>query len=330
MKLYPIILIPSIALVSACGGGGGSTPEVVNTRVLSKDAGNMGSVNENGTKLTAQANMTSGIGIDWDNNLTGDHDAKFTIAKGENGEAIMTIDGKTVAFDTADRISSPSDGEVRGFDTSNDPNFDETKTPYAALWTFSDGTMDDALSAEKTDYMQTWLYYYDDANDSVAAKRGFAIVGTQTDIADVANDPTATYSGSARLQLADTTGYYGWDSETQVQGDLTMSVNFGTRDVSGYIDNMQTRQSTDDWANADGAAFTMDPTKYNAHGEFAGTVSPNEIVQQAFNLDASDKGGYAGAMFGTTAENIGGTLHLNSDTTNGYGFFAGNKNDPAQ
>lgn len=325
MKLYPIILIPGIALVSACGGGGGSTPEVVNTRVLSKDAGNMGSVNENGTKLTAQANMTSGVGIDWDNDLTGDHDAKFTIVKGENGEAIMTVDGRTVAFSEDDRSENGY-----GYATENDPNFDSATKAYATLYTYNADSLDDALSSGRSDYMSVWQYYYDDANDSVAAKRGFAVVGTQTDIADVANDPTATYSGWARLQTATTSSYGGWDSETQVQGDLTMSVNFGTRDVSGYIDNMQTRMSGGEWSDANGAAFEMDPTKYNAHGEFAGTVSPNEVVQQAFNLDAGDKGGYAGALFGATAKNIGGTLHLNSDTTNGYGFFGGTKDDPAQ
>ena len=327
-----IYFIPAIVVISACAGGG-SDPLVKkqfnqtppNTRVLSKDAGTIGEVNTDGVKLTAQKGMVSGVKIDWDADTTTSGASSFAISKGKNGEAVMVVDGVSYAFDSTQRYLE-DDGKAHGYDNSQDGlGFDDTKMPYLSLFQYNNNDLDAALADDASNYDRVWQYYVDTVGDSIG-KRGFAVVGTQTDFTDVAGNDTASYSGKARFRTANVTEYDGWKSETGYQGKMTMNVNFKQEQVDGSITDIWAKvPNDDDFKAVDGASMTLDPAKINQHGEFAGTVSPNAVVQGLFNLDADDKGAYAGALFGPNAEQIGGTIAVGSSDQNGYGFFTADK-----
>ena len=324
-----IYFIPAIAVISACGGGGGGSDPLIkkqfnqtppNTRVLSNDAGTIGDVNADGVKLTAQKGMVSGIEIDQDADTTTSGASSFAISKGKNGEAVMVVDGVSYAFDNTQRYLI--DDTTLGYENSQEGlDFNDTTMPYLALFAYNIDGLDAALADDASNYVRVWQYYVDTVGDSIG-KRGFAVVGTQTDFADVAGNDTASYSGEARCRTANATDYGGWDSEASYYGDLNMDLNFQQESISGSIQNIEARGPDEtSYTEISGAQLDLDPAKINQHGEFAGTVSPNDVVQGLFNLDADDKGAYAGALFGPNAEQIGGTITVGSSAENGYGYF---------
>ncbi len=338
MKYSALLALPCIALISACSSSSpkneesnanptpnqqqqpNPTPTPTTTRVLASDAGTMGAINAAGTKLTAQSVMVSGMVLDYSGNSTSSGASTFEISKGAGGEAIMIVDGVTYSFVQEDR-----DASGNGYDTTSNPNYDKNTSDIIYLTAYDTATLDAALDGSNTNYLQIWEYGVDGPT-STTAKRGFAVVGAQTLFADVASNPTATYSGSAGLKVAPASNYSGtYPNEHFVTGELSMSVDFQNESLSGNIDNLAyTNALITSPANLSGSV-SLDPTNIDENGEFTGVVSPDADFQAQFGLDPTDKGSYSGGLFGPDAEQIGGTIGLSSTTITGYGYFTANK-----
>ncbi|MDA7826674.1 transferrin-binding protein-like solute binding protein [Rhodobacteraceae bacterium] len=331
MKLFSAIAIPSAMILSACGGGGSSDiDQAPSTRVLSKEVGEngtLGDVNAAKMLLTSQNGLISGTAIDWENGTTTKDAPTFAIKMGEAGLPYVVIDGKAYQFTEAHK-----DSNNFGFSNDNDPNFDETVEAYKDMWSYS-GTLDEVLSEEFGGYAQAWSYYFG-IDDSSNAQRGFAIVGTQTAMSDVANNATASYAGYARMQVADAEGYDGWRSEYQLQGNIGLDLDFEQSTISGTIKNIEGR----DWADLDDqgeqiwtslpGGLNLEKTNVNTVGQFKGTISADDTLKDvAGDFISTTSGSYSGALFGPDAEQVAGTLSLTSETQNAYGFFETSKSE---
>lgn len=327
--LHTKILISSLAavsLLSACGGGGGSDDVTVepNSRVLSLDGGNIGAVNEEGTKLTAQKNMTSGINVDWgtEGNPTTRKNSAFSVKTTEDG-ATMTVNGNEIVFTSDDRDTS-DDGKVYGFNQQSERDENNNRiTANGFLYAWSEDDLDSALAKDNQSNAQVWQYYYQDA-DSDIGQRGFAVVGTQTDMAKVANEQVASYSGWTRLQVLPDANYDGYDTETAVVGDLQLEVNFTEKTVVGGANNFEVREAgSSEWITVDNAGIAFEKTSYDANGEFSGKLSLNETAEAGIGVTGSDySGSYSGAFFGKTADQAAGTASFDSEGDPvAYGYF---------
>jgi len=280
MKLFSVIAIPSAMILSACGGGGSSdVDQAPSTRVLSKEVGEngtLGDVNAAKMLLTSQNGLTSGTAIDWENGTTAKDAPTFAIKMGEAGVPYMVVDGKVFQFTELHK-------EQYGFSTENDPNFDENVDPYRDMWSYS-GTLDEVFSKDSGEFAQVWSYYYGHEN-IYDAQRGFAVVGTQTAMSDVASNSTATYSGYARMQAADAEGYGGWRSELQVQGDVGLNLDFEKSTIAGNITNIEARNWDDVndagdqiWPTQLPGAFNLEEAKIHSMGLFNGTMSADATL----------------------------------------------------
>ncbi len=343
MKYSALLALPCIALISACSSSSSKneepnanptptqqqqanptptpTPTPTTTRVLASDAGTMGAINGAGTKLTAQSGMVSGMVLDYTGNSTSSEASTFEISKGAGGEAIMIVDGVTYSFVQDDR-----DASGNGYDTTSNPNYDKNTSDIIYLTAYDTATLDAALDGSNTNYLQIWEYGVDGPT-STTAKRGFAVVGAQTLFADVASNPTATYSGSAGLKVAPASNYSStYPNEQLVTGDLSMSVDFQNESLSGNIGNLAYTNVVITSPTALSGSVSLDATNIDENGEFTGVVSPDAAFQAQFGLDPTDKGSYSVGLFGPDAEQIGGTIGLSSTTITGYGYFTANKN----
>lgn len=335
MKNLYFTLCSSIALLSACSSGSGtdttqsgnklnnqvSQQQLTTTHVFANDAGNMGDINTAGTTLTAQTGLVSGMALDYDADKTSTETATFAISKGADGEAVMIVDGVTYSFVQGDR-----DVSGNGYDTTSNPNYDKNTSDIIYLTAYDTATLDAALDGSNTNYLQVWEYGVDGPN-STTAKRGFAVVGAQTLFSDVASNPTATYSGNAGFKLVPASNYTStYPNEHLVNGDLTMSVDFQNESLSGTIGNLSFTNAATPSPSALAGSVSLDSTNIDENGEFAGVVSPDAYFQGQFGLDPTDKGIYSGGLFGPDAQQIGGTIGLNSNILTGYGYFTANKN----
>lgn len=69
--------------------------------------------------------MVSRGEIDWDNKTPTSGASSFAISKGENGEAVMIVDGNVYAFTSAERLDE--EGNLYGYDNSQASGFNDTK-----------------------------------------------------------------------------------------------------------------------------------------------------------------------------------------------------------
>ena len=310
-------------ILSACGGGGSSDiDQAPSTRVLSNDVspnGTLGDVNVQKIKLTAQSGMTSGMAISWSDNTTSRLDTTFAVAtgdakKGDTAEIHMIVDGETFEFGAIER-----DANGYGYRAENNPDFVREEDPYIELWS-QWGLLDNMLDENNAEYSQIWKYYVGTLDDSIPSKTGFAVVGTQTVMSDVANSSTANYSGYARMQVVGAENYEGWSGELQLRGDIGLTMDFEQSTIMGDIADLETRYPDTEWSPISGA-FDLSKASVNTNGEFKGTMSADAGLKTRLGLGSTDKGAYAGALFGPNADEVSGTLSMASDAKTVFGYF---------
>lgn len=316
--------------LSACGGGGGASDEVTvepNTRVLAKDFGNMGAVNEDGTVQVAQKNMTSGIDIDWDaeGNPITRNNATFSVRTTKDG-AVMIVDGQEMVFTAADKYGDATRNFAYYRQAEDDENGNpETDIGWISAW--DPDILEDSVGADNDNYAQIWQYYYLDAETS-KAQRGFAVVGTQTDMTDVANDKMASYSGYTVFRIFPDENYDGHASETGIGGRLRMYANFSKKTVGGAATNLEIRPvGSESWDNISGGVVVFETATYDEHGEFTGELSLNDLVEESLEItDREYDGSYSGAFFGQSAKQVAGVTSFDSEgKPASYGYFTATK-----
>lgn len=316
----------STALTACSGGGSGGGSSVVsrsgNTgadQVLAVDAGNAAQALEDGTTLKASQRASSG----WSRNFEAETgaltaDTTASIQRNADGGVDLIVGGRTISFTAADLTS---DGGFRLPDGS------------AGIYNWNYNTMEEALDPANGNYSLAFDYWYD--NDDGTGANGHAVIGTETENSEIANLPTATYSGWAQIRVAPTEGFNDYnDDVNQARGDLALTANFGAGKVSGDVTNLESRlpnnvDPTQSWTPFDGA-LTLQETDIEGNG-FTGAITSDADFDT--NFGSIDNGStYSGTFFGPNGEEVGGGINgtgtsaVNGTPWIGFGVFQGYKN----
>lgn len=332
--LIAVSAIPLVLALGGCkhnsataegpGGGGGGGSSIAQGSVTAVDA--------DGKPITAAQAMD----VDKDGkpqalaaNSTTSTAGDFAISKNDTGGVDMTVNGQTVSFAAADAYidepGTPDAGKSYGWETDK-----------GSLFSYYGGETKDVLDGTDTNYLQVWGVYNPDKKSN-----DFAVVGAETPTTAVEKaTATATYNGKARvdMRLKDLP-----EERIQVKGDMTLTADFGARQVSGEIAVTQGRYSgnredegyTDTgWVAGGAGTVAMTPAAITGNGFSGGTlkqgadVSLPTVVTQDVEIDISGST-YSGRFYGPDANQVGGAINVIGQTDSGpgvgQGFFAGDR-----
>lgn len=311
----------ALAACSSSSGSGGVADRGANVgadKVLAKTAGNAAQALADGTTLRASGRASSS----WVRDFAADTgalaaDSSVQIARNNAGGLDLITPNGTFHFTAADLSA---DGY--GF---------ELPDGSASLWAWNGNSMADALDPNGGRYSLVFDYHYDfEAGDTGA--NGFAVVGSETDEADLAALPTATYAGSARVRVAPEEGFTNYrDVVAEARGDVALTADFGAGEVSGDVTNLEYREPrnvdpTRSWTPFDGA-LTLETAAIEGNG-FTGAVTADADFET--NVGTIDEGStYSGTFFGPHAEEVGGGINLTGTSAEdgagyvGIGFWQG-------
>lgn len=315
IKAFFGILAASTVLAACSSGssssGGNGSGNTGADKVLADNAGTAAKALSDGTTLRASGRASSA----WVRDFRGETatavlaaDSAVRIRKNDQGGLDLITPNGTITF-TADDLSE--DGE--GFELADGS---------ASIWAWNGDSMADALDAEGEERWSLFFDYYYDYNDGDFSQNGFAVIGTETADAKLATLPTATYEGYARVNVGPADNFDDWNTQThRVEGDLTLTANFGAGQVSGGIDNMAHREPNDvdptgTWTPFDGS-LTLVATDIVGNG-FEGAVTADAGFNAAIGTVGTGSS-YSGTFFGPNAEEVGGGISLTgnaADLTN--------------
>ena len=250
-----VLLTSYIALLSACSGsssdpsagatpaGGPQAPVASNNvvidktendaRVFASAAGDLGKAMNDKKTLTARKVGTAADLRKRDakgvNQFT-KQAVTVAIQKGANeGDLDVILDGKTYSLKKADQVKE-DDGKIWAYERNkNDDHF--------SVWS-KHGEIKDLFKTGHgySEILEIYKHYNGGVLYSVA------VIGTETADAKLATLPTATYTGSARLNMRPVSGYVDHKTHTsRLYGDLTLNADFGNGTISGTINKMQYR-----------------------------------------------------------------------------------------
>lgn len=312
IKAFFGILAASTALAacsSGSGGGGSGGNGSGNTgadKVLAANAGTAAKALADGTTLRASGRASSA----WVRDFSGDTataalaaDGSVQIRKNNQGGLDLITPNGTFTF-TADDLSE--DGYA--FDLPDGS---------AGISAWNGDSMADALNAEGEERWSLLFDYFYDYGDGDFGRNGFALIGTETADSKLKTLPTATYEGSAWVNIAPTDNFDDWNTQNhRVRGDLTLTADFGAARVSGGVDNMAHREPNAVnpdriWTPFDGS-LTLEATDIVGNG-FEGAATADAGFNAAIGTVGTDSS-YSGTFFGPDAEEVGGTISLTGDT----------------
>lgn len=321
---YFIALLLGTTALSACGGSGSVTTAPVNRtgnapadQVLSETAGNAAEALADDTTLTASARTTSGINRDYDAESAASAGAATAkVSRNASGALTLEAAGRTIEF-------APGDLSEDGYGYETDG---------AGIWAWSADSMAEQLDPANGQNSLVFDYYTDGEDNT--GQNAFIVVGTETDEADLAALPTASYSGWSRIRVAPSTGFEDWDSAVaEARGDLNMAANFGAGTVSGSLTNMQgratrTEDPTRTWNTITGTV-TLNETAITGNG-FSGALTADSNFESEIGTIASGST-YSGTFFGSDADEVAGGFNVTGTSAEdgaaylGWGVFQGYK-----
>lgn len=316
----PILIIPILLGVSACGGS-----DSTSQALLSINAGTANAALADGETLTANSTTTlMGTARDNTSALVSDPE-RLSIKQGTDGGLTLVHGDQEYVFAVSDRHEE-ADGKVYGF--SKDIEVAEGSGDVSWVGIFSmHGEIDDVLDSAQTDYAQNWRYYVYD--ESTQLEVGYITVGTQTEPTFVPTMTTATYEGYGHLDLLSGDDYAGWGSRSEAKFGITMEMDIENGTVSGAFNNFDVRTRTadnvPDYARVDGQMQLS-----------GGSVSSNNFAANlTADADLLDSLGYgsltgdlSGQFYGPEAEQAAGTISGMSDTgANMIGMIRTNKQE---
>ena len=315
-----IAILAGTSLLSACGGGGTTVSRAGNAaadQVLAKTTPVAAQALADGTTLRASERASSGVARNFDDATAAvPQDTTARVTRNASGALTLQVGGETIAFAPGDLT-----GDGYGYDTGT-----------AGIWAWNEDSMAEALDPANGRNSLVFDYYADLPGNK--GQSGFVVVGSETDAADLAALPSATYSGGTRVRVAPTAGFENYDDAvSEARGDLTMAANFGAGTISGSVTNMEGRaprnvDPTRTWSALDGT-LALNSTGITGNG-FAGTVS----ADSAFTTEVGTVGAgssYAGTFFGTAANEVAGGVSLTGTSAEdgtpyvGWGFIQGYK-----
>jgi len=179
--------------------------------------------------------------------------------------------------------------------------------------------------------------------DKSSSTIGVAVGGYQTPAASVPTTGTATYIGnsSTGATAGGVVGSVVVPSSSggivaaTVQGDVNLSVNFGTQQVNGTLSNMTAKNvisnATSPWNNVTLTGTLSQSAGSTSRGAIiTGTTQAQAAPSGAtFGMSSSATGVVSGALFGPNATEVGAVWSVNEGSgANGktaFGIFGGTK-----
>jgi hypothetical protein len=248
---------------------------------------------------------------------------EFKIAANGNGGVDMTVNGQTVSFASGDKDPDP--------DTAGWKKTDGTTTTTLTSYWADD--VDKVVDGTDTDYLQVWKYNVDDGDKALS---GYAVVGAETPEDFVKTSASATYKGTARVDMALAEDA---DEQIHVKGKMTLNADFAARSVSGNVTDLRGRYSGNEypetgWEAASGGSIDMNKATISGNGFAGGTLTQKDVEFSdnvthgvEVNIDGST---YSGRFYGPEANQVGGIINVNgtADGTHkviGQGYLAGTK-----
>ncbi len=332
-----LLLTSSLIGLAACGGGGGGTvddnaidkitidpPEEAN-RVFSTDAGDAGQALSDGQTLTARQVAMAGINLNYNSGDTAITDtSEFTVRLNGEGEVTLVLEGTETVF-TPDHRDPDDDGTVYGYFTRDDC---DAGVRCVSLFSYT-GEIDE-LKSNGHGFMEILNAQSNQiSEDGQPDLRAFAVVGTETQDADLGSLGNATYSGWTRFDVYPESGFVdSSESRTRLRSDLTMTADFGDGTVSGLLNNFEARDPGEAEYTGLLGTVTMTEAEFDVNGFKGGLVADAAFASDTgVTLDTSSA--YSGAFYGPNAEEVGGVFSISGSDDdgafNGIGFFAGNQ-----
>jgi hypothetical protein len=174
---------------------------------------------------------------------------------------------------------------------------------------------------------------------------GVAIAGYQTPAGSVPTTGTATYIGAGGHNTGPTAGGVvgsvvvpsgnGGISAATVEGDVNLSVNFGTQQVNGTLSNMTAKNVTSNAVSPWNSVTLTGTLSQSAGSSSRGAIITGTTQAQAapagatFGLSSNATGVVSGALFGPNATEVGAVWSVNEGSgANGktaFGVFGGTK-----
>lgn len=313
---YFIALLLGTTALSACGGGGSVSTAPVNRtgnapadQVLSDAAGNAAEALADDTTLTASARTTSGINRNYDAETAASAgQATAKVSRNASGALTLEAAGRTIEF-------APGDLSEDGYGYNTDD---------ASIWAWSADSMAEQLDPANGQNSLVFDYHTDGEDNT--GQNAFIVVGTETDAADLATLPTASYEGWSRIRVAPTSGFADWDSAvSEARGDLNMAANFGAGTISGSLTNMSGRATraedpTRTW-NPIAGSVSLNETAITGNG-FSGSLSADSNFESEIGTIASGST-YSGTFFGSDADEVAGGFNLSGTAAEGGASFVG-------
>jgi hypothetical protein len=337
MKLR-LILISTTALLalSACGSSSNEgdvkdandvyvAPDLnAATRIFSSGNGDAGDVLADGGTLTARQGTTSGITLDYDDERGGGtglvENPQLAIAFNDDGELTLFVEGQEQAF-SSDDYEVEDDGTVYGYFTQEQC---DTIGVCNSLFSWS-GTLDEFKDSgngyHKVYVLQTNQLYGDDEALSLSA---YGVAGTETRDDALGSLGSATYEGFSRIDAYPVAGFVdNGTSRTRIDSDVTMSVDFGSGTLSGFLSNTELRRPDEDDGTLVAGTIVMEESRFAGNGFMGGLQADADWVAAT---GSTLSGNYSGAFFGPNAEEAAGTISATGTfdgqgDVNAIGFF---------
>lgn len=306
--------------LAACGGGSTSTmsftAEDQALRVFTQDAGDLGEALEAGNTLASRAGVARGIQLRFDGGSTNLSDANVTIRKNDAGEITATLNGQEQIFTLSDRRTE-SDGNTYGYE------FKATNGTTFGVYHF-DGTLEELL-AEGNGYGTVVSVMGDlgPENDTLY-NRSFAAIGSETrDAALNAKAGSAIFEGDGRIDLYAAENFIdSGSSRDKLRGDVTLTADFDSNQISGTLDNLTLQKAGSSDRNSFAGQIDLNPADFGVN-IFEGSVTGDQNLAQA-GLSLAE-GSYTGSFYGPKADEVHGVIDasgtLNGTDVNMIGYF---------
>jgi C-lobe and N-lobe beta barrels of Tf-binding protein B len=311
------VLAFSVAVLSGCGGGGGSVgggttgsipvdpnknPSIVDPLT---DGPTVGAKLKSGALLTAGQYNATRITYDAKSNMSSTAKPGATIQQNLRGGYDVTIAGKTTSFGYSDQKASADAWEQAQKDPSG------AGTVYSmALWNAGKGNRPGIETEENGQTFHKILgYYVFDNTGTGTRERGHFIVGNATDPLLMAlKTKTATYNGYFYTNVSPVKGTPP-DQAMAVTGGLKMVADFDANTMQGQSTTFTIRQAGASDFNPAGYTLWLKPATINGNA-FSGQMDSDYVYM---------KGAYSGQFYGGNAQEAAGAL----TGTNGVGLTEG-------
>lgn len=289
-----------LALLAACTGGSGGGNDGT---IIAQDEGDtVQAALAEGRTVTAKSALMSAVILDRETGTAAPINPEsfaMRLPDGEDEDVTILLGGREVTFTGGDRFFEEDGVTYYGWSQEGD-------NPRYALWAWSSGTASEAISLEGETFVNIWEVYFDDVDGS--EYKAYAVTGTETAGSALTNPGTATYSGYAAIKAYPDGGYAGFDTVDRLEGDVSMTADFGDGTISGEMDNLRFGW-TGDAADRDPIAgsIAMTESAIGSDGSYAGSLEADaDLLAQTD--DGTFSGSYAGDFFGPAAEQTAGAL----------------------